>query len=192
MLSNRQNPEHLTLGTKLLCMQYTHGGVCVFCFRLVRCVLLSLQSPRLSQQSLRVDWRTCGQTWPPSLFCSHGTESRPDKYPGNMFFQLKCSGSNFWLNPLTGFPPVFFFFFYTGWVCFMEFARLHEMPGALWYLLKSSQAGRLTDLWFLFSVLCSIFLLCVNQTRLCHAFVGVNATPRQHTEVRKIGNMCPS
>lgn len=64
-------------------------------------VLLSPQSPRLSQQLLQTDWRTCGQTWPQSLLSSHGSESWPlkkkKKHPWKSFFSFKwrCSGFNF-------------------------------------------------------------------------------------------------
>lgn len=76
---------------------------------LLLCFLLSPQSPRLSLQMLRMNWRTCGQTWPLSLFCSHGTKWSPCRFPGNrFFFQLLCSGFNFWLNLLSGFLVIFF------------------------------------------------------------------------------------
>lgn len=57
------------LHVPLLCIRPQLGSLNVF--------LLSPQSPRLSQQSLQTDWRTCGQTWPQSLLSSHGTESWP-------------------------------------------------------------------------------------------------------------------
>lgn len=74
----------------------------------------------------------------------------------------------------------------------MEFARLcmkcQEPFGICWNHLR-------LDVWLICgscSLFCIPFSFCT-WTRLdCHAFVCVNATPRQHTEVRKIGNMCPS
>lgn len=169
------------------------GGVSVYCFRLVRRTLLSLQSPRLSQQTLRVDWRTCGQAWPPSLFWSHGTDSRPDIFPENMFFQLTFSGFNFWLNPLLWISTCFFFFLH--WLVLFHGIgpTLQEMPGVfgirwnhLWLLIFffvfMLVRPRLTDLWFFFCVLS--FFLYMNQTRLSRTFVCVNASPRRHTEIR--------
>lgn len=171
------------------------GGVSVYCFRLVRRVMLSLQSPRLSQQTLRVDWRTCGQAWPPSLFCSHGTDSRPDIFPENMFFQLTFSGFNFWLNPLLWISTCFFLFSTLAGSVSWNRSDSARNARSLWYSLKSSLASyfffvfmlvrpRLTDLWFFFCVLSYIFFLYMNQTRLSRTFVCVNASPRRHTEIR--------
>lgn len=171
------------------------GGVSVYCFRLVRRVLLSLQSPRLSQQTLRVDWRTCGQAWPPSLFWSHGTDSRPDIFPENMFFQLTFSGFNFWLNPLLWISTCFFLFSTLAGSVSWNRSDSARNARSLWYSLKSSLASyfffvfmlvrpRLTDLWFFFCVLSYIFFLYMNQTRLSRTFVCVNASPRRHTEIR--------
>lgn len=88
------------------------------------------------------------------------------------FFQLTCSGSDSWLNPLLGSPP--FFFFSSGSGLFRGICpAAHEMPGAFWYLLKSSQAVQWTGLYFL------------SRTRPCPASVCVHATP-QRTEIRKI------
>lgn len=202
---------HLASGREVERLLYVvcAGGIWVLCWRpqspwLAPCVLLSLQSPRLSQQSLQMDWRTCGQTWPPSLFCSHGTESRPGEFPGNAFFQLMCSVFNFWLNPLSGFPPVFlfsFFFSCVGWFCFHGIGlTLLEMPGAFgicWNHLRpflfsahvgaapSVSVGRLIDLWFVFCAMHYIFFLYVNQPRQARTFICVNAAPRQHTELWK-------
>lgn len=140
------------------------GGVSVYCFRLVRRTLLSLQSPRLSQQTLRVDWRTCGQAWPPSLFCSHGTDSRPDIFPENMFFQLTFSGFNFWLNPLLWISTCFFFFLH--WLVLFHGIgpTLQEMPGVfgirwnhLWLLIFFCiHVGEAQADWFVVLLLCSV------------------------------------
>lgn len=156
--------------------------------------------PRLSQQSLlRMGWRTCGQTWPPSLFCSHGTESRPRQIPWKcVFFNWRAlvltSG---WTHSLD-----FHLFFFSFFCILAGFVSWNQSDSAwnarsLWYVLKSSQAlflfllvrprlssGSLTDLWFLFCVLHYIFFLYMNQTRPSHTFVCINATPRQHTDFR--------
>lgn len=155
------------------------GQVFVFCFGPIQSILLSLQSPRLSQQSLRVDWRTCGQTWPPSLFCSHGTESRPDKLPANMFFFLtEALWFQLLVEPSCWIFTWFFCFLYVGWVW-------QEPFGICWNHLRPSSRC-LTDLWFLLSALCYIFCLYVDQTRLCLAFARVKITPWQHTKIPKI------
>lgn len=141
------------------------GGVSVYCFRLVRRVLLSLQSPRLSQQTLRVDWRTCGQAWPPSLFCSHGTDSRPDIFPENMFFQLTFSGFNFWLNPLLWISTCFFLFSTLAGSVSWNRSDSARNARSLWYSLKSSLAsyfffcihvGEAQADWFVVLLLCSV------------------------------------
>lgn len=197
------------------------GGIRVFCWRpqspwLPPRVLLSLQSPRLSQQSLQMDWRTCGQTWPPSLFCSHGTESRPGEFPGNAFFQLTCSVFNFWLNPRSGFPPVFLFsfsfFFHVGWFCFHGIGpTLLEMPGAFgicWNHLRPplflkkfcswlvQPCLSRWDVWLTCgssSVLCVTFSSCMStrRDRLVHLFVLMQLLDNTPSP-GNIRNMCPS
>ena len=119
----------------------------LFCVRrqspwLARLALPSFQSPRLSQQLLQMDWRTCGETWP-GLFGSHGTESRPHTFPGNsssfffFFFQMRCPCFKFWLNLFSGFPPVSFFFFFFFFVSLIRLGSTALNAKGLWQLLKS-------------------------------------------------------
>lgn len=178
------------------------GGVSVYCFRLVRRTLLSLQSPRLSQQTLRVDWRTCGQAWPPSLFCSHGTDSRPDIFPENMFFQLTFSGFNFWLNPLLWISTCFFFFLH--WLVLFHGIgpTLQEMPGVfgirwnhLWLLIFFLYSCWWGPGWLICgssSVFCLTFSFCTWTRPDCLVHLFVLMQVLDGTLRSEIRNMCPS
>lgn len=179
------------------------GGVSVYCFRLVRRVLLSLQSPRLSQQTLRVDWRTCGQAWPPSLFCSHGTDSRPDIFPENMFFQLTFSGFNFWLNPLLWISTCFFLFSTLAGSVSWNRSDSARNARSLWYSLKSSLASYFFFLyscwwgpgWLICgssSVFCLTFSFCTWTRPDCLVHLFVLMQVLDGTLRSEIRNMCPS
>lgn len=108
--------------------------------------------------------------------------------------KLTCSGFNFWLNPLSGFPPVSFFqladtrfwlkcqeplvFAEILWVVFFVFFYSSwQSPGCL--------SRGLTDLWFLFCVMHYIFLLYRLQN-LVYFFVCVDPAPRQHRREKRI------
>lgn len=94
---------------------------------LFRWVRVSCFSSRLSQQTLHTDWRTCGQSWPHGLLCSHATDSWPSeslKIPSLLlFFLLPSEGARvtLWLNKVSRFPPVSVFSLGCG-------LALHEMP----------------------------------------------------------------
>lgn len=113
--------------------------------------LLSPHSPRLSQQPLAVDWRTCGQNWPPALFCTHGTKSWPDSLSVCLTQELGFLTPSWTLG--LEFHLFFFFFwlilFSLGWLGFgsntLVFAEIISgWPLLLWLICGSHSQLRVS------------------------------------------------
>lgn len=111
--------------------------------------------------------------------------------------KLTCSGFNFWLNPLFGFPPVSVFS--IGWC-----QVLPEMPGAFgicwnnlscffilfFFFLQVGEAQAvLAEAWLICgssSVLCITFSFCTGYRISYTFFVCVDPAPRQHRREKRI------
>lgn len=143
--------------TELLCLNKVQDKCCSLVLSLVpRWVfLLSLHSPRLSQHSLAVDWRTCGQNLA-SNFVLHSWHQVMARHTQCKYvFLTQALGFltpswTLWLE----FHLIFFFFFVLVGFVFSRLAGFWQEPsGICWNHLRLSAAPALTDLWFPLSAL---------------------------------------
>lgn len=193
------NTEHIILETELFCMSYVWRSityrslVVVGSFGVFRWIF-SVQG----FHNNRCEWTDALVVRPGLRVCfalmapSHRQTNSLEMCFFNWRALVLTSG---WTHSLDFHLFFFFFFLLLHWLGLFHgiCPTLHEMPGALRYVLKSSQAVQWKFDWFVVPLLCSeLHFLSVRdyKTRLCHLFALTQFL--DNTEIRKIGNMCPS